>query len=124
MPNVFVPREIRDGETRVAAVAETVQRLIRDGFSVTVQSGAGALSMISDEAFEKAGAQLEADSARAYAAADIVLKPRPRWSSVLGAAPRSRVSVTPRFSLILPRGSAGRLFSKMADKSCEFLFPS
>ena len=77
MPNVFVPREIRDGETRVAAVAETVQRLIRDGFSVTVQSGAGALSMISDEAFEKAGAQLEADPARAYAAADIVLKLHP-----------------------------------------------
>ena len=41
MPNVFVPREIRDGETRVAAVTETVQRLIRDGFSVTIQSGAG-----------------------------------------------------------------------------------
>jgi len=77
MPNVFVPKEIRDGETRVAAVAETVQRLIRDGFSVTVQSGAGALSMISDEAFEKAGAQLEADPARAYAAADIVLKLHP-----------------------------------------------
>jgi NAD(P) transhydrogenase subunit alpha len=77
MPNVFVPREMRDGETRVAAVAETVQRLIRDGFSVTVQSGAGALSMISDEAFEKAGAQLEADPARAYAAADIVLKLHP-----------------------------------------------
>jgi NAD(P) transhydrogenase subunit alpha len=77
MPNVFVPKEIRDGETRVAAVAETVQRLIRDGFSVTVQSGAGALSMISDKAFEKAGAQLEADPARAYAAADIVLKLHP-----------------------------------------------
>ena len=77
MPNVFVPREIRDGETRVAAVAETVQRLIRDGFSVTVQSGAGATSMISDEVFKKAGAQLETDPARAYAAADIVLKLHP-----------------------------------------------
>jgi NAD(P) transhydrogenase subunit alpha len=48
MPNIFVPREIRDGETRVAAVQETVQRLVRDGFSVTVQRGAGARSMISD----------------------------------------------------------------------------
>jgi NAD(P) transhydrogenase subunit alpha len=77
MPNIFVPREIRDGETRVAAVTETVQRLIRDGFTVTLQSGAGVPSMVSDEAFQKAGAQLDDDPARAYAAADIVLKLHP-----------------------------------------------
>jgi NAD(P) transhydrogenase subunit alpha len=77
MPNIFVPREIRDGETRVAAVTETVQRLIRDGFSVTVQSGAGVQSMISDEALQKAGAEIADDPARAHAAADIVLKLHP-----------------------------------------------
>lgn len=94
MPNVFVPREIRDGETRVAAVAETVQRLIRDGFSVTVQSGAGALSMISDEVFEKAGAQLEADPARAYAAADIVLKLHPPTQEEAGQLKEGSVLVS------------------------------
>ena len=94
MPNVFVPREIRDGETRVAAVAETIQRLIRDGFSVTVQSGAGALSMISDEVFEKAGAQLEADPARAYAAADIVLKLHPPTQEEAGQLKEGSVLVS------------------------------
>ena len=77
MPNIFVPREIREGETRVAAVPETVQRLMRDGFSVTVESGAGVRSMISDEAFQKAGASSSDDPASAYAAADIVLKLHP-----------------------------------------------
>ena len=77
MPNIFVPKEIRDGETRVAAVQETVQRLTRDGFSVSVQRGAGDRSMISDEVLEKAGATISDDPAGAYAAADIVLKLHP-----------------------------------------------
>jgi NAD(P) transhydrogenase subunit alpha len=76
MPHIFIPREIRANETRVAAVPETVQRLARDGFAVNVERGAGFESMISDEAFEKAGATLS-DGATAYATVDIVLKLHP-----------------------------------------------
>jgi NAD(P) transhydrogenase subunit alpha len=61
----------------VAAVPETVQRLTRDGFSVSVQRGAGAASIISDEAFEGAGARLSEDAASAYGAADLVAKLHP-----------------------------------------------
>jgi NAD(P) transhydrogenase subunit alpha len=60
----------------VAAVPETVQRLVRDGFAVAVESGAGAESMISDEVLQKAGATLS-DAAAAYATANIVLKLHP-----------------------------------------------
>ena len=77
MPNIFIPREIREGETRVAAVPETVQRLLRDGFLVTVGNGAGTSAMISDEAYRKAGATISDDPADAYGAADIVLKLHP-----------------------------------------------
>jgi NAD(P) transhydrogenase subunit alpha len=76
MPHIFVPKESREGETRAAIVPETVQRLIRDGFSVTVQRGAGTASMIDDEVLEKAGATL-ADDAAACAEADAVLKLHP-----------------------------------------------
>jgi NAD(P) transhydrogenase subunit alpha len=76
MPHIFIPKEIREGETRVAAVPETVQRLTRDGFAVTVEKGAGVASMISDEALERAGATLS-DDAAVYAAADVVLKLHP-----------------------------------------------
>jgi NAD(P) transhydrogenase subunit alpha len=61
----------------VAAVPETVQRLIRDGFEVTVERGAGIRSMISDKSLEKAGATLADDAGSAYAAADVVLKLHP-----------------------------------------------
>jgi NAD(P) transhydrogenase subunit alpha len=77
MPNVFIPRETRDGETRVAAVPETVQRLVKDGFTVSVERGAGICSMISDESLEKAGATLVDDAGNAYAAADVVLRLHP-----------------------------------------------
>jgi NAD(P) transhydrogenase subunit alpha len=77
MPNIFIPKETREGETRVAVVPEVVRRLVKDGFEVTVQSGAGVRSIISDELLQKAGATLSADPAAAYAAADVVLKLHP-----------------------------------------------
>jgi NAD(P) transhydrogenase subunit alpha len=77
MPSIFIPREIQEGETRVAAAAEAVQRLVKDGFTVSVQKSAGLASRISDQTLEKAGAQLVEDVADAYAAADVVLKLHP-----------------------------------------------
>lgn len=77
MPTIFVPKETRAGETRVAAVPGTVQRLVKDGFTVTIESGAGAGSMIADAAFEKAGATLTDDRTSAFGSADVVLKLHP-----------------------------------------------
>ncbi len=77
MSNIFVPSECQEGETRVAAVPETVRRLVKDGFAVTVQSGAGTGSMLTDEALETAGATVTADAAAAFAGADVVLMLNP-----------------------------------------------
>ncbi len=77
MPKIFVPKELAAGETRVAAVPETVQRLIRDGFEVDIESGAGVDSMLSDEILDKAGATIVESAATGYANADVVLKLHP-----------------------------------------------
>jgi NAD(P) transhydrogenase subunit alpha len=77
MPTVFVPKEIVPGETRVAAVPETVKKLVKSGFQVTVQSGAGAGAHISDSEFEEAGATVGTDVASMYGAADVVFKHHP-----------------------------------------------
>ncbi len=77
MPIVFVPKEIREGETRVAANPDTVARYLKHGLSVQVQSGAGRGSGIDDAAFEKAGATLVNDPASGYGNADVVLKVHP-----------------------------------------------
>ena len=85
MPTVFVPKEIRAGETRVAATPDTVARLVKHGMAVQVQSGAGEGSRISDAAFEKAGATLVSDAGAGYGAADLVLKMQPPTSDEIGA---------------------------------------
>jgi NAD(P) transhydrogenase subunit alpha len=58
MPTVFVPRECRPGETRVAAVPETVKRLIAKGCRVSIESGAGGRAGFTDESYVQAGAAL------------------------------------------------------------------
>ena len=46
---IGVPREIFPGEKRVATVPEAVAKLIKLGFSVRVESGAGELANFSDD---------------------------------------------------------------------------
>lgn len=71
---VGIPREILPEELRVAATPKTVQRLIKQGFDVYIESGAGIKSNYSDEAFEGAGAKILATAAELYQTADILLK--------------------------------------------------
>ncbi len=73
---IGVPREVHPGERRVAATPETVQQLIKLGFAVTVQAGAGEAASFGDAAYDAAGASVVPDASSLYAAADIVLKVR------------------------------------------------
>ena len=74
---IGVPRETFALEKRVATVPEVVERLIKLGFRVVVESGAGDAANFSDDAYRAAGADI-ADSAQAlWAQADIVFKVRP-----------------------------------------------
>src|SRR6476661_9660131 len=77
MVKIFIPRERRLGETRVAATPETVRRMIKLGLEVAVEQGAGAASLFSDAEFEAAGAHRVADPGEAWESADVVLKVTP-----------------------------------------------
>ncbi len=73
MSRVFVPQETRTGEHRVAAVPETVKKMVQAGFTVEVQRGAGAAAGFPDEAYSAAGATI-VPSAASMKTADVVLK--------------------------------------------------
>jgi len=73
---IGVPRETAAGEKRVATVPEVVERLIKLGFRVAVQSGAGEGANFGDEAYRAAGASVVADAAQLWAQSDIVFKVR------------------------------------------------
>jgi NAD(P) transhydrogenase subunit alpha len=77
MVKVFVPRERRPGETRVAATPDTVRRMIKLGLEVAVERGAGVASLFQDADYETAGARLTDDVPAAWESADVVLKVTP-----------------------------------------------
>jgi NAD(P) transhydrogenase subunit alpha len=66
---IGIPRESHAGETRVAATPQTTGALIKLGYSVVVESGAGDASSFSDAAYVEAGAEIGD-----VWAADVVLK--------------------------------------------------
>ena len=68
-----VPRESTPGERRVAATPDTVKKLVKWGYSVVVESGAGAGATIDDAAYEAAGATIDPDGDNAWGS-DVVFK--------------------------------------------------
>ena len=78
MPQTIgVPKETLEGEKRVATVPEVVEKLIKLGFAVKVQAGAGVAASITDDAYRAAGAEVVSDAAALWGGADIVFKVRP-----------------------------------------------
>ena len=73
---IGVPRGVFPGEKRVETVPDVVEKLIKLGFSVTVESGAGDAANFSDDAYRAAGAQIVDTAARLWATSDIVFKVR------------------------------------------------
>lgn len=73
---IGVPREIFPGEKRVATVPEVVEKLIKLGFQVAVEAGAGEGANCSDDAYRAAGAEIVNGAAALWAGSDIVFKVR------------------------------------------------
>ena len=52
---IGIPREIHEGEKRVATTPEAAEQIIKLGFSLAIESGAGLDADISDEVYREAG---------------------------------------------------------------------
>jgi NAD(P) transhydrogenase subunit alpha len=74
MPRVFVPKETRPGETRVAASPETAKRLVQAKIELAVEAGAGLAAGFADQAFAAAGARIVGTEGWA---SELVLKVQP-----------------------------------------------
>jgi NAD(P) transhydrogenase subunit alpha len=74
---IGVPREVFPGEKRVATVPEVVEKLIKLGFGVAVESGAGEAANFPDDAYRAAGAEVVATASELWSKADVVFKVRP-----------------------------------------------
>lgn len=78
---IGVPKEIKDNEYRVSMTPGGVESLVQAGHRVLVERGAGAGSGFTDDEYAAAGGVLEAEAARVWTQADMVVKvkePLPR----------------------------------------------
>ncbi len=90
--HVVVPTEIRDGEKRVALVPDIINKLIRLGLDVTIQSGAGLHSLNSDAAYEQAGAKVV--SGDVLKDADVILSVSPLTAAQIATLKKGAITIS------------------------------
>src|SRR5438067_3327722 len=73
---IGIPKETAAGEKRVATVPDVVEKLVKLGFSVAVESGAGDAANFADDTYRAAGAEVVTNAAELWATSDIVFKVR------------------------------------------------
>lgn len=87
---IAIPKETHPGEQRVALAPEACKKLVKAGFTVAVEAGAGEPAFFSDDAYRQAGAGVESDGAQLLGSADFVLKVNP--PTVGGTSGRDEVA--------------------------------
>ena len=82
---IVVPKENWPGELRTAMVPANAKRLVKTGFTISVESGLGEAAGFSDASYEEAGATVLTDRAAMLAQADLILRVRkPNLPEVAG----------------------------------------
>ncbi len=71
---VGIPREVKEGEHRIAITPDGTHELRAHGARVLVEAGAGAGSSLGDDDYRAAGAEIVTSAADVWAGADLVLK--------------------------------------------------
>jgi NAD(P) transhydrogenase subunit alpha len=74
---IGVPKEIHEGEKRVATTPDVARLLQKIGFEVTIETGAGEAAQFTDFAYRTAGVGIAKDAPTLYRECDIILKVRP-----------------------------------------------
>ncbi len=85
---IGIPKELHDGERRVATTPEVAAQLQKLGFTVAVETGAGAAANFTDDAYAAAGGTIVPTARELWTTSDIVMKvrgPQPQEVELLKA---------------------------------------
>jgi len=108
---VAVPKEIRDGEKRVALVPDVINKLTRLGYEVVIESGAGVHSQATDDLFTAAGATVK--SGNVISDADVVLSVTSLTPAQMKTLKKGAVTI----SFLSPLPQLIRLMQQQAPES-------
>jgi NAD(P) transhydrogenase subunit alpha len=105
---IAVPKEIKDGEKRVALVPDIISKLTKAGLEVVIESGAGVTAQASDEDFKKAGAEVK--SGDVLTGADVVLSVQPLTPAQMKSLKKGAITI----SFLSPTGSVDSIDAAVA----------
>ena len=89
---IAVPKEIRDGEKRVALVPDVINKLTRLGLEVVIESGAGTHAQGTDADYESAGAKITKGDV--LKAADVVLSVQPLTPAQMATLKKGAITIS------------------------------
>ena len=89
---VCVPKEIREGEKRVALVPDVISKLTKLGYEVVIESGAGVESQAPDDLYQSAGASVV--SGDVLSGADVVLSVQPLSAAQMNSLKKGAVTIS------------------------------
>ena len=97
---IAVPRESTVGERRVPIVPESVKRLVAKKIDVSIESGAGVPSQVTDDDYKAVGATIEPTFDALAAAADVVVRLRVPTLDDIARLKEGSALVSPLFPLV------------------------
>ena len=71
---IGVPKEILEGENRVAVVPDVASKLIKSGFQIIIEKDAGLKAGFTNDKYESAGAKVIENVEELYNSSDVILK--------------------------------------------------
>ena len=89
---IAVPKEIREGERRVALVPDIINKLTRLGFNVLIESGAGVHSQATDADYVSAGATVA--KGEVLSNADAILSVQPLTPAQMATVKKGAVTIS------------------------------
>jgi H+-translocating NAD(P) transhydrogenase subunit alpha len=92
--NIVVPKENSAVELRVPLLPSAVEKLSKKGAKVLIESGLGATLGITDQEYKKAGASIERNRKKLFAAGDVVLRLRKPDSKDLALLKKNAIHVS------------------------------
>jgi len=115
---VAVPKEIKDGEKRVALVPDIISKLTKAGLEVVIESGAGVSAQAADQDFIAVGAQVK--SGDVISSADVILSVQPLTPSQMSSLKKGAITI----SFLSPAGSADSITAAVAAGVTAFSLES
>ncbi len=91
---ISIPKEITLDETRVAATPHSVKELVKAGYEVNIETGAGSSSFISDKDFENAGANIINSTIELFKDSDIIIKVATPTNDEIELLPKKSILVS------------------------------